>query len=199
MIAATMQSTIRILIAVLFAAMFTTIRIVNAAPIDPTDGIIFNTFLGSEDDVFIATMDVKNRDTLHYERIYISMLNSYATLPVNGHSDVYTQTSDLIVFSQNDVTYSAAIYVPVKYPTMLAIAGQKGDPSFDNVWFDLANDCTVVAVIDNVNDPISPYIYTRLACQMTQEQIDNSPEYLGDSLLKLSPLYVVLLPIARSL
>jgi hypothetical protein len=82
-----------------------------------------------------------------------------------------------------------------KHGVMLAIAGQTGDSTFDNAWFDLANECTVITVIDNVNDPISPFIYTRLACQMTQYQIDNAPEYLGDVLLSLTPLYTVNLPV----
>lgn len=201
MIAATMtRATLRILIAglVVIGSMITTMRLASASPIDPTDGILSDAQLGAEDDVFTATMDVKNRATLQYDRIYVSFLNDYGTLPINGHTDVYTQTSDSIAFSQNDVTYIAAIYVPAKFATMVSIKGQKGDQSFDSAMYDLANDCSVLAVIDDVNDPISPYIYTRLACQLTQAQIDNAPEFLGDSLLSLTPLYTVNLPMIRN-
>jgi hypothetical protein len=191
----TRPTAVRILIAliVVWSAMLSTLQIANAAP--SLDAIISDTHLGAIDDVWIATMDVHNDDG--WTRIYVSMLNEYSTLPVEGHSEVLTQTADLIVFSQNNVQYAASIYVPARFDVMIAIKGQVGDDSYDNAMYDLANDCSVLVVIDNANDPLSPFIYTRLACNMTQQQIDNAPEYLGDSLLAITPLYVVNLPITQ--
>lgn len=82
-----------------------------------------------------------------------------------------------------------------KTGAFVAIVGQQGDASFDNAWFDLANDCTILGVVDNVNDTISPNVYTRLSCQMTMAQIENAPEYLGDSLLVITPLHTIYMPV----
>lgn len=164
-----------------------------AAPIDPTDGILSDSFLGTEDNVFTATMAVKNRETRAYETFHISFENTYGTLPVNGHTDVYTQTSDSLTFFQNGVTYTAAIYVPTQR-VMLAIAGQTGDTAFDATYAKLDDICTILIVVDNASDTTSPYIYTRLACNMTQAQIDNAPESIN-GLLSITPLYQTMLPI----
>ena len=87
------------------------------------------------------------------------------------------------------------IDLSLTHRVMLAIKGQTGDASYDSAMFDLANDCTVIMVVDDANDSVSPFIYTRLACSLTDAQIEQLPEILGDDLYLMTNLYELIMPV----
>lgn len=196
-----MTTLFRTLIAVviLFAAVNTTI----AAPIDPIDGILSGVTLdrsAGENGIYSADLSVQYADKSYGESKPIALEFTSEMSPamslIDGHADVYIESVNGGMLSQGNRFYRFWYldYTPERFAMMVAIAGQDGDQSFDNVWYDLANDCTILAVIDSANDPISPYIYTKLACNLTQYQIDNMSTIAGDSLLAMTPLYTVNVP-----
>lgn len=116
------------------------------------------------------------------------------TRPFTGTNEFwYGTVSQVIAGTEYTYPFMQGQWSIPTMPVIVSISGQAGDSEYDQfvATYPL---CSVLAVIDNGNDSLSPYIYTRLACDMTQATIDNLPEQF-DGILLITPRYTINMPI----
>lgn len=192
----------RLMIAVtLLIALFTTTN-ANAQPtVDPIGGTLSNLYFvrdAGEWGIWTATLQ-RGWYTSDIALEFTEEMTPSFDLD-NGAVDVYQET-----FNDDDGTISQGnryyrFWTLDAMPNRIVkvtvgVKGQNGDPSFDEFFTDQGDYCTVLAVIDDVNDSVSPFIYTRLGCTMTQDTATNLHSTYGDSILFVNTLYTVNLPV----
>lgn len=187
-----------IVVVVLFAAVNTA----HSAPlVDPIAGMItgveFDRSAG-ENGIYTATLTRSWHVSIIALEFTEEMTPSFDL--INGYVDVYQETinDDDGTISQGNRFYR--FYTLDAMPdrvvnVVVGVAGQQGDSSFDTFYTDHSKYCTILAVIDSAADPISPYIYTRLACNMTQDTATHLQDTYGESILFVNMAYVIALPV----
>lgn len=186
-----------LIVVVLFASLFASFNVVNAAPtVDPIDGILKNVSLDRENGIYTADLTVDSVTSSVYLEFTEEMTPSFDL--VDGHVDVYTETylDNDGTISQGNRYYRFWNFQTPTFGVIVAISGQHGDAEYDR--FAAAHPmCTVLVVIDNVDDELSPYIYTKVSCNLTQAEIDNLPEqYKG--ILAITPRYDTYVPVVMN-
>lgn len=193
----------RLVIAVaLLITLFATTN-ANAQPtVDPIGGTLSNVEFersAGEWGIYTATLT----RSWHVSQIALEFTEEMTPSAdlANGFVDVYTET-----FNDDDgtIAQSNRFYrfwtldaMPNRIVNVVVgVSGQVGDRPFDEFYVDHNHYCRVLAVIDDSSDPVSPTIYTRLACNMMQDTATHLQTTYGESILFVNMAYTVNLPIA---
>jgi hypothetical protein len=197
-----------LVIVVLFASLFATIGQSFAASVDSVPATLSNkyhiTFEDlSECNLFHLTVNSTNQHSticldptdspnIDNGAVLVSFTKPYT----NSNEYWYGTVTQVIDETEYTYPFLQGSWTIPTFPVIVSISGQNGDSAYDQfvATYPL---CTVLAVIDDGNDALSPFIYTRLSCDMTQATIDNLPEQF-DGILLITPRYTVNVPIVRN-